>query len=149
MSGRPRNKNGAGAGTKQRPARAGISLTHARKMLPLVTRIVEELQNRWNRLSELEAEQGDLDRRRRGLDWPERSRRYQITEEIAAEQRGLQEAVAELEQLELVLVDAIQGEVAFPTSINGRKAYYLWRAGEPDVKTWCYAHDPVRHPVKN
>jgi hypothetical protein len=145
---KPRNKNAGGAGVKQRPARSGISLTYARKMLPLVRQIISDVQARWNRLSELEQEQGDLDKRRRGLDWPERARRYQITEEIAAEQRGLQDTVDELEKLELVLVDAIQGEVAFPTAINGRKAYYIWRAGENDVKTWCYAHDPARHPVK-
>jgi hypothetical protein len=145
---RPRNKNTAGAGAQPKPARTGISLTAARKMIPLVSHIVNEIQARWNRLSELEAEQGDLDKRRRRLDWPERSRRYQITEEIAAENHRLQEAVAELESLELVLVDAIQGEVAFPTVVNNRKAYYLWRAGENDIKTWCHAHDPARHPVK-
>lgn len=145
---RQKNKNTAGSGARPRTTRSGISLATARKMLPLVSQILNEIQSRWNRLSELEAEQGDLDKRRRGLDWPARSRRYQIGEEIATEQNRLQETVAELEQLNLVLVDAIQGEVAFPTAINGRKAYYLWRAGENDVKTWCYAHDPARHPVK-
>src|SRR5262245_42596276 len=107
---RQKNKHSAGPGTRQKTTRSGISLTAAQKMLPLVSHIVNEIQTRWNRLSELEAEQGDLDKRRRGLGWPERSRRYQIGEEITAEQRLLQETVAELEQLDLVLVDAIQGE---------------------------------------
>jgi hypothetical protein len=122
-------------------------LTAARKMLPLVARIVEEIQARWRRLNQLETEQGDLERRRRLLDWPQRSRRYQITEEIAGEQRGLQEAVAELEQLDVVLVDPDAGEAAFPTVIQGKRGYYLWKVGADDIGWWCYADDPIRHRI--
>jgi hypothetical protein len=145
---RPRNKNTA-AEAKPRGQRVSISITLVRKMLPLVSQIIREIHERWNRLSDLESEQIDLDRRRRSLSWPERSRRYQISEEIASEQHHLQQAVAELEQLDVVLVDAIQGEVAFPTTLSGRRGYYIWRLGSPDVGWWCYAHDPTRHPIQS
>ncbi|MCS6975712.1 MAG: DUF2203 domain-containing protein [Gemmatales bacterium] len=142
-----RNRNTANVPARRRPLTGGITLEQAQKMLPLVRRIVADIQNRWSRLSSLETEQLDLDRRKRTLDWPQRSRRYEIAEEIAQETRALQEAVAELERLDLVLVDAVHGEVAFPTIVKNRRAYFLWRAGEPEVKNWCYAHDPGRHPV--
>lgn len=142
-----RNRKPADAATRRKALTGGITLAQAQKMLPLVRHIVAEIQTRWNRLSDLEREQVELDRRRRTLDWPQRSRRYEVAEEIAQETRALQEAVAELERLDLVLVDALHGEVAFPTVIHNRRAYFLWRLGEPEVKTWCYAHDPGRHPV--
>ena len=136
------------AGPAERPqTRATVSLTTARRMLPLVARIVAEIQARWQRLTQLETEQQDLDRRRRALAWPQRERRYQVADEIAAEQRLLQDAVAELEQLEVLLVDPVLGEAAYPTTMNGRRAYFIWRAGTEDVNWWCYAQDPTRHPL--
>jgi len=146
---KPRNKNTAGADERAEPKEPTISLTRARKMLPLVNQIVGDIQGRWNRLSDLETEQLDLDRRRRQLNWPERQRRYLVSEEINREQLGLQDAVGELEQLNVVLVDPMQGEVAFPTALNGRKGYYIFRAGHKDVGWWCYAHDPTRHAIAN
>lgn len=146
---KPKNKNTAGADERAEPKEPTISLTRARKMIPLVNQIVGDIQGRWNHLSDLETEQVDLDRRRRELAWPQRQRRYVVTEEINREQQGLQDAVGELEQLNVVLVDPMQGEVAFPTSLNGRKGYYIYRAGQKDVGWWCYAHDPTRHAMPN
>ena len=144
---RSKNKPTAGASPSRRSAAPVISLAKARKMLPLVSGIVEDIRSRWNRLTELEAEQLDLDHRRRDLTWPERSRRYQIADEIALEQKGIQEAIGELDQLQVILADAVLGEAAFPTIINGRRAYYLWKAGEKDIAFWCYATDPTRRPI--
>src|SRR4029077_12410817 len=93
-------------------------------MLPLVTHIAEDIQARWQWLLELEKEQNDLERRKRDLSWPERSRRYQVSDEITSEQAKLRDSVLELEDLNVILVDPIVGETAFPTQVQGRKAYF-------------------------
>jgi hypothetical protein len=143
-----KNRNSTGTGPRRQRPTGGISLSLARRMLPLVSRIAQDIQSSWRRLAELEAEQADLDRRKKTLAWPQRSRRYELAEEIAAVSRSLQEAVAELEQLDLILLDAEQGEVAFPTVVSNRQAYYLWRLGEPEVSTWCFANEPTRRRIR-
>src|SRR5262245_46040126 len=82
-----------------------LSLTTARQMLTLVRKIAEEIVGRGQRLERLHLEKQRLDRKRCTLAWPERSRRYQLQDEIAYEERGLQEAAAELECLGVVLLD--------------------------------------------
>lgn len=144
---KPKGKRAGGTSTQTRQAGPSLTLGLARKMLPLVSRIVEEIRDRWNRLTKLEAEQLDLDHRRRNLGWPERSRRYQVAEEISSEHHHLQDAVAELEVLEVVLVDPVLGEAAFPTTISGRRGYFVWRAGRNDIDWWCYANEPTRHAI--
>lgn len=142
-----RGKKTARANEAPRQTRSALSFGMAQKMVPLVRHIVAEIQSRWDNLTQLEAEQLDLDNRRRGLDWPQRARRYQVAEDISAEQSRLQENVAELEQLEVLLVDPVHGETAFPTLINGRRGYFVWRLGETSIDRWCYAHDATRHAV--
>jgi hypothetical protein len=124
-----------------------VTFTQARRMLPLVTKIVTDIRDHWKTITGLEVEQADLDRRRRSLEWPERKRRYQIGEDIAAEQRRLQETASELEQLNVLLIDPVKGEVAFPTVLGGRKAYFIWLLGETDPSSWCFADEPERHPI--
>ncbi len=143
----PKGKRAAGTKRPKGSTANAVSLGTARRMLPLVAHIANEIQNRWDRLSILENEQADLDHRRRRLEWPERARRYQIAEDIAAEQRFLQDAIAELEQVQVVLVDPAVGEVAFPTIINGRRGYFIWKTGQPDLVAWCFANDTERHKI--
>jgi hypothetical protein len=142
-----KGKNVAGAGERPREAKVTLSLTLAQKMLPLVSHIVADVQRQWGLINQLEAEQMDLDHRRRQLSWPERSRRYQVADELATAQRSLEAAVIELEQLEVLLVDPVLGEAAFPTVIHGRRGYFIWRAGTAELGWWCYAHDVTRHPI--
>jgi hypothetical protein len=124
-----------------------FSLAQAERMLPLVAHITDDFQTRGDRLAKLEKEQADLDRRRLKLNWPERARRYDISEEIAKERQRLGENIAELEQLEVVLSDPNHGEVAFPTIIQGKRAFYVWRVGSETVNWWCYANEPQRHVI--
>lgn len=144
---KPKGKKTVGTSKPRGETRSALSLATARKMLPLVGGIVRDIQGRWSRLAELEAEQSDLDRRRHKLTWPQRSRRYQVVDDIASEQRHLQSDVAELEQLSVVLVDPRAGEVAFPTVINGRRGYFVWKLSEDDLSRWCYAHDSSRRAI--
>jgi hypothetical protein len=120
--------------------------TAASKMLPLVQHIVQEVLERRQKLSRLYPELDVLDRRRRGLAWPERSRRYQVQEEIAAEERHLQSARSELESLGAVLLDA-SGLVGFPTIVNNRPAYFSWKPGEVGLLYWQHEEEGPRRSI--
>jgi hypothetical protein len=118
----------------------------AQKMTPLVAVIVKDIHDAYDRLTKLENEQVDLDRRRRGLAWPERQRRYQVAEELRQAQQRLGDLVAELEQVNVLIVDPVLGEAAFPTTVHGRQAYFVWRMGG-EAMTWCYANEAERRAI--
>ena len=52
---------------------------------------------------------------------------------------GLQEAIAELQEMDIVLRDLDRGLVDFPAMRDGREIYLCWEEGEPEVGFW---HDP-------
>lgn len=143
----PKGKKPARAAKNKKATANLFLLSQADTMLPLVSHITEEIQARWQRLVELEKEQIDLERRKRDLNWPERSRRYSVNDEITAEQNKLRDSVLELEDLNVILVDPVVGEAAFPTQVQGRKAYFVWRVGADSVKWWCFANEPQRRVI--
>jgi len=124
-----------------------MSLATARRMLPLVRRIVGDLLQARRRLAQLLPEQNHLDRRRRTLAWPDRARRYQLHEEVADQEQNLQDALAELEVLGLAVLDAAQGRVGFPTTVHDRRAFFSWQAGEETVRGWHFVGETVSRPI--
>src|SRR2546426_11465788 len=114
------------ANASERPDRreTAMNLITARRMLPLVQRIVGDILHDRQELARLHPEQGRLDRQRRDLRWPERQRRYQLREEIMALERHLQEATVELQTLALALLDPLMGRIGFPTIVNDRRAFF-------------------------
>jgi hypothetical protein len=124
-----------------------LSLTTSRRMLPLVGRIIRDMTHARQVLARLQPERDRLDRKRRTLSWPERSRRYQLQEEIAAAELALQDSLAELEVLGLVLVQPQACWVGFPTVVNGRKAFFSWKPGEETLKFWHFAGETVRRLI--
>jgi hypothetical protein len=124
-----------------------FNLTTARRMLPLVRQIVSDLCQTRNRLEQLQPEQERLDRQRRDLSWPERARRYQVHEDVETGERLFQNALAELESLGAVLVDADHAWVGFPTVVNGKRAYFSWKPGEDNLKFWHFAGETVRRLI--
>ncbi|HMO35065.1 MAG TPA: DUF2203 family protein [Gemmatales bacterium] len=143
----PKGKKPAKATRGKKGSNHLFLLSQADAMLPLVKVIAEDIQKRWQHLVELEKEQIDLERRRRELDWPQRSRRYAVNDEITTEQGKLRDSVLELEDLNVILVDPVVGETAFPTMVQGRKAYFVWRVGAEQVKWWCFANEPQRRII--
>jgi len=137
------------SGPAERPRRKDVvfDLTTARRMLPLVRRIVSDIQASREHLQRLQPEQDRLDRHRRDLSWPERQRRYAVREEIAATERNLTSTIRELRHLGLGLLAEEEGEVCFPTQINGRRANFLWRDGEADVVHWNYDGEDSRRNI--
>src|SRR5262245_35568178 len=75
---------------------AAMSLVTARRMLPLVQRIVADVLGDSKTLRELQPEQEMLDQHRRSLPWPARERRYRLREEIASVESHLKAALGEL-----------------------------------------------------
>src|SRR5581483_1290524 len=125
-----------------------MDLETARRMLPLVRRIITDLLQHGRIVAELRPEQDRLDRARRTLAWPERARRYQIREEISTAERGFQETTAELDSLGVFLLDAEMGRVGFPTMVNDHRAFFSWRPGEDALGYWHFAGETVRRAIR-
>src|SRR5262245_37789393 len=106
----------------------------AQRMLPLVRRIVTDIVHLVDRVAAIEPEKERLDRHRHDLVWPERQRRYQLTEELGRAITELQNARLELDSLGVVLLDAELGLVGFPTLVNNQRAFFSWKPSEEGVE---------------
>jgi hypothetical protein len=146
MSSTP-NRAGNSAGKPRRKEGAGLDLTTARQMLPLVRSIVSDIVHSRTTLTRLVPEQERLDRHRHDLVWQERQRRYQVSEEIRTAETAVTHASAELTALGVGLVDADAGEVDFPTKIHGRPAAFNWKYGEDRLTHWHYAGEEQRRSI--
>lgn len=124
-----------------------LSLSTVQRMLPLVQRIVDDILLHQKAAQKLEPENERLHRQRRSLTWPERQRRYQLGEELAGAERGLGDALQELQELGVVLLDGEVGRVGFPTRVNDRPAFFSWRPGEDGLRHWHFAEDGVFRPI--
>jgi hypothetical protein len=116
-------------------------------MLPLVQRVVCDVVQYGRLLAQLRPEQTRLDRQRRTLAWPERCRRYRIQEDVADAERGLQDALAELAGLDVVLLDPHAGRIGFPTIVNNRQAFFSWQLDEDGLKHWHFPEDETRRLI--
>jgi hypothetical protein len=137
------------SGAPERPEQEHgfIELTTARRMLPLVRRVVEEILKTRRALTLLVLERESLDDKRRVLDWPGRQRRYRVHEEVAVAENRFSELLAELQTLKVVLLDADTGRTGFPTAVNNRPAYFSWTPGEEELLSWHFAGENVRRPI--
>src|SRR5262245_4109245 len=80
-----------------------LTWAHAQSMLPLIRHIVSEIVTIVQRWNLMQPEKDRLDRHRHDLSWPERRRRYDLTEEADQLTRELRAARAELDTLGVVL----------------------------------------------
>ena len=139
----------AASGASEKPGGHEVVLMWgtAHSMLPLVRRIVDDILLHSKRLAKSKGEKIRLDYRRRTLAWPERSRRYELQEEIADSEDNLLDAAAELDVLGVVLLDTAEGRVGFPTRVNDRQAYFSWQPDDEGLLYWHYAGENVRRPI--
>jgi hypothetical protein len=135
------------ASDKTERGEMNLNLKTVQRMLPLVQRIVDDILANQKSLLHLQPEEESLDRKRRVLAWPERQRRYQVKDELAQADLRLQDAIGELRELGLVLLDGEQGRVGFPTMVNNRRAYFSWHAGEDGLHSWQFADEDVTRPI--
>ena len=137
------------SGAPEKPGRRGrvISLVTARRMLPLVQRIVADALGCQASLDLLHPEQDHLDRNKRSLSWPQRRRRYNLREEIAGAEHDLERALLELQELGVVLLDPAVGRVGFPTVVNDKPAFFSWQPGEEGIQGWHFAQETKSRPI--
>jgi hypothetical protein len=135
------------ASDKPERGEVNLSLKTVQRMLPLVQRIVDDILASQKAVLRLQPQEQSLDRQKRELTWPERQRRYQIKDEITLAETNLQDALGELRELGVVLLDTDQGRVGFPTLVNNRRAYFSWRAGEEGLHSWQFADEDLTRPI--
>jgi hypothetical protein len=116
-------------------------------MLPLVQQITNDIVVAHGTLVRLHPEEEHLDQLRKKLDWPMRSRRYQVKEELAKAEKDLEIAVTELRDLGLVILQEPEGRIGFPTMVNNRRAFFSWRLGDESLHTWRFADEDVDRPI--
>ena len=124
-----------------------LNLRTVNKMLPLVQHIVADILRRHDELGRLNPAQDRLERRKRELTWSQRKQRYLLQEDIANQDRGILDALEELQDLGVVLLDPEEGRVGFPTLVNNRPAYFTWRPGEEGLRSWQFAEENVARPI--
>lgn len=124
-----------------------LSLTTVQRMLPLVRRVIADFLNARGEAQKLYPQEARLDRAKRVLDWDARKDRYRLKDDIQRCENKMQEAVDELTELGVMLLDADLGRVGFPTLVNNRPAYFSWRAGEDGLHTWHFAEEEVFRPI--
>jgi hypothetical protein len=132
---------------KSRRKEVSHEIETANKMLPLVRSIVTDIVGATQQITQLTPEQLTLEEYRRSLQWASRERRYALHDQIAAAEKTRTQAVHELDELGVALVDANVGQVDFPTRINGRPAAYSWQLGEETLNFWHYSGEELRRPI--
>jgi hypothetical protein len=144
-----RYKGNTASNASDKPGKsdAFLTLSTSRQMLPLVRRILQDILDSRQRLSQIEPELATLERQRRHLAWPDRCRRYQLHEEVNSQEQHLQEAFKELKTLGVTLLDTDQGVVGFPTVVNGRRAFFSWHLGEEGLDFWQFAGESIRRTI--
>jgi hypothetical protein len=142
-----KSNRGSSKSIKSRRRTKPLDLPTARRMLPLIERIVNDILRDQKELNRFSFEQEGLDRDRHGLSWPERERRYAVQGEVTRLQSRLDEEVKELDLLGTVLMNRGVGLVGFPTIVNGKPAYFSWQHGENGVLFWHFDGEDTRRPI--
>ena len=124
-----------------------LNLKTVHKMLPLVRGIVSDVLQRHHEMAALQPQEERFQKQRRNLDWAQRKQRYLLQSDIAAQDSGMQDALEELNQLGVVLLDVEDGRVGFPTLVNNRPAFFTWKPGEDGPHTWQFAEENVTRPI--
>jgi hypothetical protein len=146
MNGSTENR-ASGASEKAGWQDAVMTWTIAVRMLGLVRSIVHDIQTHHRRLAQLRPEKARLDRLRHTLAWPQRSRRYRLQEEIDVAEVRLTEALAELDTLQVAILNRGEGLIGFPTLVNDRRAFFSWRPEEETLQYWQFAGEGARRPI--
>jgi hypothetical protein len=143
------SKGNAASNASELPDRRDIvfNLNVAYRMLPLVKRVVDDILIDRKALAAMEPERARLDRQKRDLVWQERQRRYQVHAEVANVEQHLQDALDELRDLGVTVLDQAAGQVGFPTLVNDMRAYFTWQPGEETLISWQFAEETGSRPI--
>ena len=109
---------------------AAFTVARARRALPLVRRIVEDICGQYARLGEIQEMLEGL-QRRGPID------QVQLLQgKMAASSRRIRKYLAELQDIGVYLRDYQSGQVEFPAIHQGRRTMLIWQLGDQDVRLW-------------
>jgi hypothetical protein len=119
-----------------------FSLEQANAMLPLLRLIVADISLAHRELAERRHHFHRMVRRGEGNSSKLYSEEVEETRaDLRVEAEQLEELIAELENLGVVLRSAFDGIVDFPAVIREKAAYYCWKMGDTDVSTYHYPNE--------
>ncbi|MEY4392929.1 MAG: hypothetical protein RL595_178 [Planctomycetota bacterium] len=124
-----------------------MTLENAETMLPLASRVAEDLKVISSRVRLLRSEKNFYDKKKKKLNWKERRRAYEVTDELYFSELTLENIMVELKAIGVEPLIPELGLVGFPTLVNNRKAYFSWKPGEPCICYWNFSEELNRRPV--
>ena len=124
-----------------------MTLENAETMLPLASRVAEDLKVISSRVRLLRSEKNFYDKKKKKLNWKERRRAYEVTDELYFSELTLENIMVELKAIGVEPLIPELGLVGFPTLVNNRKAYFSWKPGEPCICYWNFVEELNRRPV--
>jgi hypothetical protein len=114
-----------------------FTLAEANATLPLVGAILSDLVSLFREVNERSQRLLLLlDGKATSARDPYQEELVQIEKEVEKDSRRLNEYVQELRDLGVEPRDGPSGQVDFPAVINGRKVFFCWQLGEPQVQYW-------------
>jgi hypothetical protein len=121
--------------TAARPRKKYYTVAEANATLPLlrvilrdVTKLANDLRERYQRLAHLQKAEG--------LDKAHREEIQVLVEEFERGQRQMNEYEMELDKLGIELKDYYTGLIDFRHLKDGREVYLCWKLGEAKVSHW-------------
>jgi hypothetical protein len=113
--------------------------------LPLVRRIVQDIRQLRRRLVLAQTEQ----RKWRNADRAaiEAGRRFSLADDVRQLRDELRSVIDELHSVGATLLDAVRGDIGFPTIVNGSLAYLVYRSEDDTVSFWRYRDQPKLRPI--
>jgi len=114
-----------------------FSLEQAAAMLPLLRLIVADISLGHRDLTDRRADLHSLIRRKK----PQIDEFYseeieETRQDLVTESRQLDDYIEELENLGVILRSAQEGIVNFPTLVDDKIAYFIWRMGDKEITHW-------------
>lgn len=102
----------------------------ARRALPLVRRIVQDISGQYAKIGEIQEMLERLQRRGPIEDV------QALQQRMAASSRRIQKYLIELRDIGVYLRDYQSGQVEFPSVHRGHRAMLIWQLGQEDVRLW-------------
>lgn len=117
-----------------------LSLGQATAMLPLLRLIVADIslahRDLTERRSQLHRIKRSREHRSAAVDGFFLGELLESEADLAREQEQLDALVGELEGLGVVLQNARDGVVLFPTLMSDSPAYFCWKMGDLEIESW-------------
>ncbi len=116
-----------------------FTVEEANQRLPLIKRVVRDIVALYEDVHERRRRLEEIQFRQTGSEDGASIYREEVGEiekELKRDVERLDEFVAELKSLNVLLKDAVTGVVDFPARIDGREVCLCWKPGEEEIGYW-------------